>query len=55
MGTRFGRVLFLREYASYIKDNMIAELTDINRNLMMSIDVIPNRRTKPSERLKIVC
>ena len=39
MGTR--RVLFLREYASYIKDSMIAELTDINRNLMMSIDVIP--------------
>lgn len=41
MGTRFGRVLFLREYASYIKDSMIAELTDINCNLMMSIDVIP--------------
>lgn len=41
MGTRFGRVLPLREYASYIKDSMIAELTDINRNLMMSIDVIP--------------
>lgn len=41
MGTRFGRVLFLREYASYIKDSMIAELTDINRNLMLSIDVIP--------------
>lgn len=41
MGTRFGRVLFLREYASYIKDSMIAELTDINHNLMMSIDVIP--------------
>jgi hypothetical protein len=41
MGSRYGRVLFLREYASYIKDSMIAELTDLNRNLMMSIDVIP--------------
>ena len=41
MGNRYGRVLFLREYASYIKDNMIAELTDLSRNLMMSIDVIP--------------
>lgn len=41
MGNRYGRVLFLREYASYIKDDMIAELTDLNRNLMMSIDVIP--------------
>lgn len=41
MGNRYGRVLFLREYASYIKDSMIAELTDLNRNLMLSIDVIP--------------
>lgn len=41
IGNRYGRVLFLREYASYIKDSMIAELTDLNRNLIMSIDVIP--------------
>jgi len=41
MGDRYGRVLFLREYASYIKDDMVAELTDLNRNLMLSIDVIP--------------
>ena len=41
MGTRFGRVLFLKDYASYIKDSMIAELTDMNHNMMMSIDIIP--------------
>jgi len=41
MGGRYGRVLFLKEYASYIKDSMIAELTELNRNLMLSIDVIP--------------
>ena len=41
IGERYGRVLFLREYASYIKDSMVAEMTDLNRNLMMSIDVIP--------------
>lgn len=41
MGSRFGRVLFLREYASYIKDSMVAELTDLNRNLLLSIDIIP--------------
>ena len=41
IGERFGRVIFLKEYASYIKDSMIAELTNINRNMMMSIDVIP--------------
>ena len=41
IGNRFGRVLFLRDYASYIKDSMVTELTDINRNLMFSIDVVP--------------
>ena len=41
MGNRYGRVLFLKEYASYIKDTMVAELTDLNRNIMMSIDVVP--------------
>jgi len=41
MGERFGRVIFLREYASYIKDSMVAELCELNRNMMMSIDVIP--------------
>ena len=41
MGKKYGRVLFLKEYASYIKDSMIAELTDMNSNMMMSIDIIP--------------
>jgi type IV secretory pathway VirB4 component len=41
IGDRYGRVIFLREYASYIKDSMVAELTDLNRNMMMSIDVVP--------------
>ena len=41
IGSRYGRVLLLRDYASYIKDDMVAELTDINRNLMLSIDIVP--------------
>ena len=41
IGNRYGRVIFLRDYASYIKDSMVTELTDINRNLMFSIDVVP--------------
>lgn len=41
MGKKYGRVLFLKEYASYIKDSMISELTELGRNLMLSIDVIP--------------
>ena len=41
MGGKYGRVLFLKEYASYIKDAMINELTSLNRSLMLSIDIIP--------------
>lgn len=41
IGSRFGRVLFLKHYPSYIKDSMVAELTDLNKNMMLSIDVIP--------------
>lgn len=41
MGEKFGRVLFLKEYASFIKDSMISELTDISKNLILSIDVLP--------------
>ena len=41
LGDRYCRVLFLKDYASYIKDNMIAELTDFNRDLMLSIDIVP--------------
>lgn len=41
IGDRYGRVFFLKEYASYINDDMVAELTDLHRNMMLSIDVIP--------------
>ena len=38
---RWGRVLYLRGYASYIKDDMVAELCGIDRSLMLSIDILP--------------
>ena len=41
LGEKYCRVLFLKDYASYIKDNMVTELTDFNRNMMLSIDVVP--------------
>ena len=41
LGKKFGRVLFLKDYASYIKDSMVNELTALNRTMMLSIDVIP--------------
>ena len=41
VGDRFGRVLLLRDYASYISDDMIADITDLSRNLMLSVDIVP--------------
>ena len=41
VGERVGRTLFLREYASFIKDTMITELMDYPRNMMLSIDIVP--------------
>lgn len=40
-GNRFGRVLYLKDYANYIKDDMVAELTDMDRSMLLSIDIIP--------------
>ncbi len=41
LGNRYGRVLFLKECATYINDDMVTELTDLNKNMMLSIDIIP--------------
>ena len=41
LGERYARVLYLKDYASYIKDSMVSELTEMNRNMMLSIDILP--------------
>lgn len=41
LGGRYCRVLFLKDYASYIKDEFVRDLTDLNRNMVLSIDVMP--------------
>ena len=41
VGERFGRVLYLKDYASYIPDNMVSEFADINQDMMLSIDFVP--------------
>ncbi|MCI8602397.1 MAG: TraE family protein [Oscillospiraceae bacterium] len=41
LNDRWGRVLYLQGYASYIKDSMISELCNMNRSLMLSIDILP--------------
>jgi hypothetical protein len=40
-GERYGRAVFLRDYANFIKDDMVSELCDFNRNMILSIDIIP--------------
>ena len=41
IGDRYGKVMFLKEYASFVKDSMVTELTELNKNMMLSIDIIP--------------
>ena len=41
MGDRYGRVLFLKEYATFIRDNIITELTELDKTMMLSIDIKP--------------
>lgn len=40
-GDKYGRVLFLKDFASFIKDSMVSEITDFSRNLMFSVDILP--------------
>lgn len=41
LDSRWGRVLYLQGYASYIKDTLISELCDMDRSLMLSMDILP--------------
>jgi len=38
---KYCRVVFLRNYGTFVSDDTIAELTSINRNLMLSVDFLP--------------
>ena len=41
LGDKFARVLFFKDLAAYIKDSMVSELCELNRNMMFSIDIVP--------------
>ena len=43
LDARYGRVLYLQDYASYIKDSFVSELCDLDRDLMLSIDILTLR------------
>ncbi len=38
---KYGRVLLLKEYASFIKDTLVTDLTALNREILLSIDILP--------------
>ena len=41
MGEKYGRVFFLKDYASFIKDSFVMDLCSLSRNLFFSVDIIP--------------
>ena len=41
LGERYVRVLFLKEYANFLKDDFVTELTTRCKNMMLSIDMLP--------------
>ena len=55
LGKRFCRVLYLKDYASYIKDCLVTELTDLSRNMMLSIDIVPVPTDGQYERWRTGC
>lgn len=41
IGDKYARVLFLKEFPSFLKDSMVTEICEMQRNMMFSIDIIP--------------
>ena len=41
LGDRFARVLFLKGYANFIRDELVSDITKLSRSMMLSIDFIP--------------
>ena len=40
LGDKYGCVMFLANYATYIKDSFVSELCDMDKHLMFSIDIM---------------
>ena len=40
LGEKYCRILFLKDYASYIKDKMVTDITNLSHNMMLSIDIL---------------
>ena len=41
LGGKYARVIYLKDYASFISDKFVTKLTDQSRSMMLSIDIVP--------------
>lgn len=41
IGNRFSRVLFIRDYPSFVKDRVVWDLTDTSKNMIFNYDIVP--------------
>ena len=41
LGDRYARAMYMKDYGTYVKDSMIASMTSVANNMMLSIDIIP--------------
>ena len=41
LGGKYARVIYLKDYASFISDQLVTKLTDQSWSMMLSIDIIP--------------
>ena len=41
LGGKYARVIYLKDYASFISDQLVTKLTDQSRSMMLAIDIIP--------------
>ena len=41
LGGKYARVIYLKDYATFISDQFVNKLTDQSRSMMLSIDIVP--------------
>lgn len=41
LGGKYARVIYLKDYASFISDKFVTKLTDQTRSMILSIDIVP--------------
>ncbi len=51
IGNRYARVLYMQEYANYMHDQMLTDLAELRKRMVVSIDVFP---VNPAEAIKEV-